>query len=114
MRSRATRGTINRSTLLLLECKIIPGSHAKRLSSIASSSSLCVCAGVVSSELLGSGSSSLLRQDFPLLHAAAACASAVHAQVAAEAAYEARYVLTTAGVNAQHGQPRRLAEWCTV
>jgi hypothetical protein len=32
VRTRATRGTINRSTLLLLECKINSGSHAKRLS----------------------------------------------------------------------------------
>jgi hypothetical protein len=78
VRSRATRGTIN-----------LGRTQRGYLRSRARFP--LVCAGVVFSELLGSGSSSLLRQDFLLLRAAAARASAVRAQVAVEAAYEAAY-----------------------
>jgi hypothetical protein len=57
VRSRATRGTINRSMLLLLECKIIPGSHANiqlatAPSAFSSSSSSARC---VTRECLAAG-----------------------------------------------------------
>jgi hypothetical protein len=63
VRTRATRGTISRSTLLLLECKITPGSHATRPFTIASSTPV-MCAGVVLSELLGPGAAVVAAPSF--------------------------------------------------